>query len=268
MTRAHGGVLSVWAHPDDEAICAAGTLALCAQRGEPVRVVCATRGERGPIAHPTLATRRTLGSVRERELRAACAALGVCPPELLGLPDGEVAHAPLRPALLTLVSRIRSQRPRVLLGFGADGLYGHDDHVALAQLVVAARNAAADPAFATPGLHAYHVPRHFFAVWTGQLVRDLLEACAGAAPRGQLWHLMPEHFVLSEQDVSARVDVRSVLSQKLRAIRAHRTQLAEDHVFRVLEDAAAHRLLGVECFRCADRLDGDPVSAALQGDQA
>jgi LmbE family N-acetylglucosaminyl deacetylase len=260
MNEAHGGVLSVWAHPDDEAICAAGTLTLCALRGEPVSVICATRGELGPISDPALASRSTLASVRERELRAACAELGIREPEFLDLPDGGVSHASLSAALHTLVTRIRTQRPRVLLGFGADGLYGHDDHVAMGELVVAARRAAADEAYSS-ALPAYRVPRHFYAVWTGQQVRDLFDALIDAGTPGQLWRLTPEHFVCTEDDVSARVDVRSVIPQKLRAIRAHRTQLAADHALSLIDADAAQRVLGIERFRCADGLDGDPVAS-------
>lgn len=262
MSNLQGGVLSVWAHPDDESICAAGTLALCAQRGEPVAVICATRGERGPISDLGLASRDTLACVRERELRAACRALGIRAPEFLDLPDGGVAHASLHDALQALVVHIRAQRPRVLLGFGAEGLYGHDDHIAMSQLAVDARRAAADEAFSTPGLAAYKVPRHFFAVWTAQQVRELFETMRAAGAPGQLWHLTPEDFILSEQDVSARVDVRSVLTQKLRAIRAHRTQLVADHLLSLIDDAAARRLLGIERFRCADGLSGDPVGCS------
>jgi LmbE family N-acetylglucosaminyl deacetylase len=263
MSEAQGGVLSVWAHPDDEAICAAGTMALCALRGEPVRVICATRGERGPISDPALASRRTLGSVRERELRDACSTLGIHAPEFLDLPDGGVSQASLTSALHILLRRIRQQRPRVLLGFGADGLYGHDDHIAIGQLLGEARRAAADHTIETPGLRAYRVPRHFYAVWTAQQVRELFEALAKTGRPGQLWHLSPENFVLTEHDVSARVDVRSVVTQKLRAIRAHRTQLAPDHVFLLLDDTAAADHLGIERFRCADGLrQGDPLTSA------
>lgn len=253
-------VLSIWAHPDDEAICAAGTLALCARRGESVSVICATRGAQGPIADPALATRETLACVRERELRDACAVLGVREPEFLDLPDGAVAQSDLHDALHKLVVRIRAERPRVMLGFGAEGLYGHPDHVAIAQLAVEARRAAADEQLITPGFAPYKVPRHFFAVWTTEQVRELFERLSAQSIAGQLWRLTAEHFLLSERDVSARVDVRSVLDEKLRAIRAHRTQLAPDHVLSLIEGELAQAFLGVERFRCADGLAGDPLA--------
>src|SRR5262245_46661608 len=90
MTR---HVLAVFAHPDDEVLCGAGTLALCAARGVHVHLVCATRGELGPIASPELATHETLAAVREGELRASCAALGIGEPVFLDLPDAGVDWA-------------------------------------------------------------------------------------------------------------------------------------------------------------------------------
>jgi len=43
-------LLAVLAHPDDESFGMGGTLALYAQRGVKVHLVCATRGEEGEIA--------------------------------------------------------------------------------------------------------------------------------------------------------------------------------------------------------------------------
>lgn len=260
MTTVHGGVLSVWAHPDDEAICAAGTMALCAARGEPVHVVCATRGEHGPIADPALATRSTLASVRERELYDSCALIGAYEPEFLDLPDGGVPSADHAEPLHKLVISIRRLRPRVLLGFGADGLYGHPDHTVIGELTDVARRAAAEPSVSTPGLEPYRVPRHFHAVWTAEQVRALLSSVEAQGTRAQLWHLTPEQFPFTETEVSARVDVRSVLAQKLRAIRAHRTQLHADHVLRLIDEASAQNTLGIERFRCTDDLPGDPLT--------
>jgi LmbE family N-acetylglucosaminyl deacetylase len=254
--------MSVWAHPDDEAICAAGTLALCAACGAHVSVFCATRGERGPISDPALADRDNLASVRERELRASGAALGVSELSFLDLPDGGVQHSATDDTLRALVTSIRRFRPRVLLGFGPDGMYGHPDHIAIGQLTTDARRNAADPTFTTPGLPAHHVPRHFFAVWSAEQVEDLLAQLAAAGTPGQLWHLQPQNFPCTERDVSARVDVTSVIAQKLRSIRSHRTQLAPDHALLLLDERLARKTIGIERFRCADGLAGDPVTVS------
>ncbi|HET8934469.1 MAG TPA: PIG-L deacetylase family protein [Polyangiales bacterium] len=260
MISAQGGVLSVWAHPDDEAICAAGTMVLCAARGEPVHVVCATRGEQGPISDAALATRDTLASVRERELYDSCALCGAYEPEFLDLPDGGVPLSQHADALHKLVISIRRLRPRVLLGFGPDGLYGHPDHTVIGELTDRARRDAADPHVSTPGLEPYRVPRHFHAVWTREQVRELLAVLEAQGTKAQLWNLTPDQFPRAEQDVTARVDVRSVIAQKLQAIRAHRTQLKADHALRVIDEASALHAIGIERFRCTDNLPGDPLT--------
>ncbi|MCC6791740.1 MAG: PIG-L family deacetylase, partial [Thermomicrobiales bacterium] len=74
--------MCVFAHPDDEQFGTAGALLDCIERGLPVHLVCATRGDQGEISDPALATRETLGEVRERELRDACELLGIEPPTL------------------------------------------------------------------------------------------------------------------------------------------------------------------------------------------
>ena len=54
-----GGVLAVFAHPDDESLLAGGTLAACAKAGLDVGLLSLTRGELGEIADPALATETT-----------------------------------------------------------------------------------------------------------------------------------------------------------------------------------------------------------------
>src|SRR5262249_5434980 len=136
-------VLAVIAHPDDEILCGAGTLALCAARGRELHLVCATRGEYGPIADPALATRETLAAVRERELRASCAELGVHELHLLDLPDAGVNWAAEeRGSVHVLVGLIRRLKPGLLITFGPDGVYGHGDHVAVHELCCEARKLA------------------------------------------------------------------------------------------------------------------------------
>jgi hypothetical protein len=81
-------LLGVFAHPDDEVFCAGGTIAQVAEAGAEVMIVSATRGEKGQIRDATAATRRTLGMVRERELAAAAAELGVQRVKVLTYADG------------------------------------------------------------------------------------------------------------------------------------------------------------------------------------
>jgi LmbE family N-acetylglucosaminyl deacetylase len=130
-------LLGVFAHPDDEVFCAGGTMARAAEAGAEVMIVSATRGERGQIRDPSAATRRTLGTIRERELRAAAAELGVQRVQVLAYPDGTLQHH--RSSLGAAVAGItRRFDPDTVITFGADGGYGHPDHVAISDLTTAA----------------------------------------------------------------------------------------------------------------------------------
>lgn len=261
-----GRVLAVFAHPDDEALCAGGTLACCRLLGRPVSVICATRGELGPVSDPALVADAALPVVRERELRESCAQLGVEDVHVLGLPDAGVDWAGREPAVVAeLVRLIRSLRPTVILTFGPDGLYGHPDHVAIGEVVTQARALAGDrtqyPEQLGPDCTPHACGRLFYSVITGEDVERALGAMERAGQPSSLWSLSPKDFLATAAEVTARVDVSSVLAAKLRALRSHRTQLDADHLLLRLTPEVAADFLGTECFRCADGKPGDPLSA-------
>ena len=56
----------MFAHHDDETICAGGTFAKYAMAGAEVRVVSLTKGGAGQIRDASVATRVTLRAVREK----------------------------------------------------------------------------------------------------------------------------------------------------------------------------------------------------------
>src|SRR5690242_7015292 len=84
-------LLGVFAHPDDQVFCVGGTLAQWAEAGCETMILSATRGEAGQIQDANAARRASLGAVREQELRAACARIGVKRVECLDYSDGALA---------------------------------------------------------------------------------------------------------------------------------------------------------------------------------
>ena len=127
-----GTVLAVWAHPDDEAYLAGGLLARAADAGCRVVCVTATHGEHG-TADPLRWPPPRLRAVRERELVASLAALGVREHHWLGIEDGTCAAAsPIAP-VATVTRLIREIRPDTVVTFGPDGMTGHRDHRAVSQ---------------------------------------------------------------------------------------------------------------------------------------
>ncbi len=125
-----GAVLTVWAHPDDEAYLAGGLLAALRDAGHRVVCVTATRGEAADPAADA-AERAALAAVRTRELEAALGVLGVTEHHWLDLPDGGLAGVdPAGPATgsSALVDEVR---PDTVVTFGPDGFTGHTDHRAV-----------------------------------------------------------------------------------------------------------------------------------------
>lgn len=149
-------LLGVFAHPDDEVFCAGGTFARHTAAGGDAVVVSATRGEAGQIRDAAAATRRTIAEVRERELRAACAELGIGRVRLLDYVDGTLAGVDAERLAAEVSALIEEYQPDAVITFGADGGYGHPDHQAIG---VATTTAVAGLAGAAPRLFHSHFPR-------------------------------------------------------------------------------------------------------------
>ena len=202
-------LLGVWAHPDDEAYLSGGLMALVRSRGGRVVVVTATRGEHGtddPAAWPP----ERLGPLRERELRASLAEVGVDEHRWLEYRDGGLARVPLAQGAADLVPVIEEVRPDVIVTFGPDGLTGHGDHRAVSAWTSAAWRQCGRPgelwhATLTPGYH-----------------RDW----AGLSAEVGLWMVTPpQPPETPESDLSAQVLLSGpLLDRKHLALRAHASQ--------------------------------------------
>lgn len=83
MSQLWYSLLAIFAHPGDEAYHPGGVLTLLARQGVRVEVLTAASGEAGSCGDPPLCTAEELSTIREHELRCACAALGIQPPRLL-----------------------------------------------------------------------------------------------------------------------------------------------------------------------------------------
>jgi LmbE family N-acetylglucosaminyl deacetylase len=269
-SRAHHShqrhVLAVFAHPDDEILCGAGTLAICAARGARVTLVCATRGELGPIASPALATHETLPHVRERELRASCKHLGIEDVRFLGLPDAGVSWAAEEAGTVSnLVVLIRELQPRAILTFGPDGLYGHFDHEAIGELTTRARSVAADPHAIPDAGQGFAAAQLFYPVITSSMVAALLAGAKEAGVPDSLWKLKPAAFTGEPSSITTQVDVRSVLAHKLAALACHRTQLEADNVLSHLTPELAQQFFGTEHFHCVEGGTLSPLDVVFAG---
>ncbi len=121
-------VLVSVAHPDDETFGWGGTLALYALAGVPVTSVQFTLGQMGRnLGLSGQATRETLQVRRERELRAACDALGIGDLWLLGIWDKTTEFRDLDLLADRIEPVLREVRPSLVLT--QHPVYGgHPDH--------------------------------------------------------------------------------------------------------------------------------------------
>lgn len=279
-------LLAVHAHPDDESLTMAGTLALTTAAGIRTTVVTATLGEQGEVIGDELqglvAERADqLGGYRLTELRAACAALGVTDHRLLGgiggfrdsgmagtvsadHPRAFVRAVPGGPdhdrAVAALAAVIDETEPAVLLTYDADGGYGHPDHVAAHQVALAAVAAA-----------RWRIPRVLAVIRPRAAT---LAAFAGfIGPAGYQRVAAGDVGFLADDDlVAVAVPVAGATAARARALAAHATQVEllpgggfalSNRIAQPLPEIEYYRLLGGEA--PPRRADGSATADVFAG---
>lgn len=274
-----GGLMAIYAHPDDETFGVGGTMAHYAGRGVAVTMICATRGEVGEIAAGSDATPETLGAYREQELRDAMAILGVHDVRFLDFRDSGMAGTPENadPRALhnatpdsvvgPLVAAIRERRPDVICTWDASGGYGHPDHVAVHHHATASFQAAGDakqfpdagPAWATPFLFYTAIPLEEWGRLMDEMRKrgiNVPEFSDGGEGLGEMPRVTPNCII----DVAAHFD------EKMRAMLAHSTQITPDDPFMRLPDDLKRSFFGREFFHRAHPplADGAMLSDFMQ----
>ena len=239
-----GGILCVFAHPDDEQYGTAGALLACTERGIRVDLLCATHGEGGEISDPALATPETLARVREGELRTACDMLGIQPPRLLDYPDGGLSEVDRDELVEQIVATILEVRPRVVLTFDANGGYGHPDHIAIHRAAVAAVDRAADAGHRVDKLYATAYPRSLLALMNeGMTGLGLPELNFG-----DVQTIGADEFGTADERVTTAMPVAHLFERRMASLFAHRTQYGAEHYFARFPDELMRRLLAIDHF--------------------
>lgn len=273
-------VMAAYAHPDDEGQ-VTGTLARLIGQGAQVTLVCATRGEVGEISDPALATPQTLWYVRELELRAAMAQIGLADVRLLpfrdsgmdGTPENadprSLHQQPADAVVRSLVAIIRETRPQLVFTWDPGGGYGHPDHIAVHRHTVAAFEAAGDPA-AYPESGAAWSPQRLY--WGATRMKRFAGMYLDLLERGLLAEPLPEERLarftaaMAEPDppVSLIHDVRPYIEAKRRAAGMHRSQFGENSLFARIPEDLRERFYGEERFYQARPpwpVDAEPLTA-------
>ena len=139
------------AHPDDETFLAAGTIIENRKLGGRNFIVCATLGEKGKSHLDRKVSDAQLKKIRQKELFEVSKFLKVDDLEFLKMPDTGLNK--LVPELERRIHGIAAAiRPDYILSFGADGISGHLDHIAIGKAAKRAAKRLKIPfvAFAAP----------------------------------------------------------------------------------------------------------------------
>ncbi|MEI2778651.1 MAG: PIG-L family deacetylase [Tetrasphaera sp.] len=217
------------AHPDDEALLTAGTMAKAAAQGHRVVLVLATDGGLG-LASRDFHGGDGLAAVRHREALASARALGVARTEWLGYADSGLGdelyadpagavrfvRAPVAEAAQRLAAILADEDADVLLSYDANGGYGHRDHVRVHEVGAAAARLAGTP-----------------RVLEATIPRDLL--LTGIRLSAKVYRYPPEFDIASFErafaaraELTHRINVIRYAAAKRAAMRAHASQASAD----------------------------------------
>ena len=192
----------IYAHPDDAEFGMAGTVARWASAGVEMTYVLVTNGASG--SQDPKMTRKRLASIRKAEQDAAAKILGVKRVVYLGYEDGYLY--PTLEVRRDVARVVRKYRPDVILttdptfrlGFG---YVNHPDHIAAAEVVLRTINPDASTRQMFPEL------------WS----KERLEP---HKPKALLLAAFTE-------GADVRIDITKTMELKLRALRAHASQVGD-----------------------------------------
>ncbi|MBT3338919.1 MAG: GlcNAc-PI de-N-acetylase [Anaerolineae bacterium] len=233
-------ILSVLAHPDDESFGMGGTLALYAERGADVHLICATRGEVGEMDEKYMQGFQSVADRRESELRCAAGILGLEGVHFLdyrdsgmpGSPDNEHPRAlfaqPVEKVAEEVVAYIRKLKPDVVLTFDPIGGYRHPDHIAIHKATVLAFEHADDTNFASGSGEPYKPRKLYFHTFSRAFLRVSVRLMRlfGNDPSkfGKNGDIDLASLAAVNFPIHARVNIKSVLKKKEAAGACHASQ--------------------------------------------
>jgi N-acetyl-1-D-myo-inositol-2-amino-2-deoxy-alpha-D-glucopyranoside deacetylase len=276
-------MLLVHAHPDDESIGQGATMASYVARGTQVTLVTCTLGEEGEVLVPDLADLASdrddlLGQHRITELANAMKELGVTDHRFLGGPgryrdsgmvwseeghaavgedvkEGTFWRADLLEASTLLVDIIREVRPQVLVTYDEFGNYGHPDHIQAHRVATYAASLAAVASFRPELGEPWEIAKVYWGAMSLNRMREGLRRLRAAGNTTAFEGMDPDGpmppFMVPDDQLSAVVDANDFADAKMRAMKAHETQIAVDGPFFALSNNVGNHVWGTEYYRIA-----------------
>lgn len=242
-------LLTVHAHPDDEASKGAPTIARYRAEGIGATLVCCTGGEAGDILNPAMErpeVRERLPEVRREELAASVAAIGYDRVDMLGYHDSGMPdtaenalehnfwNAPLDEAVGRLVAILRRDRPQVVITYGDDQRhYAHPDHLKVHDITLPAFDRAGDPGWYPEAGPVWQPLKLYYTEWSPARILALHDKYAElgiASPFEGDW-IGRIHAGEVPDRITTRIDVAEHYHVREAALLAHATQVDPNESF-------------------------------------
>ncbi len=249
-------LLSVHAHPDDEASKGAPTIARYHAEGIHTVLVCCTGGEEGELQNPSLREpgqpfhgltpeeeKAKVVSMRPSELAASAKAIGFDDVVMLGYRDSGMADTPpnehpdsfhqadLDEAVGRLVEVVRRVKPQVILTYGDDQrIYPHPDHLRVHDISILAFERAGDPDWYPELGDPFQPSKLYYSSWSRrrlQAIHEALLARDGKSPFDEKWFERPD----MDHRITTRVEVGDYQWARSQALLAHATQVDPNEGF-------------------------------------
>lgn len=273
-------LLLVHAHPDDETIGSGATMAKYVAQGAQVTLVTCTLGEEGEILVSELANLASdktdgLGPHRFIELGNAMAELSVTDWRLLGgagkfrdsgmigTPPNERPdnfwNADLLAAARDLVQIIREVKPHVLITYDDFGGYGHPDHIQAHRVAHYARELAAAKSFAPELGEQWLIEKVYWTAFPVSVMRAGIEMLRASGDQTDFATQDPDEipFACPDELVTTAIDGSDFTDQKMRALRAHATQISTEDGFFALSNNLGSQVMATEYYRL---VAGEPTA--------
>lgn len=236
-------IVTIHAHPDDEASKGAATIAKYVAQGVRAVLITATGGEEGEYLNPAFAgaDASELPRIRQDELAKSASIIGFAEVVKLGyrdsgMPGSEAnarpeafANRPLDEIVRPVVELLRRERPAVLISYGEHQVgYPHPDHLRVYDLAKEAVTRSGEESYAPELGEPFVVPKWYWSLWVRERFEKLAQALAekGIEP--------PFRMTEREGDdelVTTRINVVDTLGVARDALRAHATQVDPNSPF-------------------------------------
>ena len=249
-------ILTIHAHPDDEASKGAPTLAKYRAEGVHTVLVCCTGGEEGDLQNALLREpgqpfhaltpeqeKLKMAELRPIELAESAAIIGFEEVVMLGYRDSGMLDAeananpdsfhmaPIDEAVGRLVAIIRRTRPQVIITYSDDHSgYPHPDHVKVHDISIVAFERAGDPAWYPDLGDPFQPAKMYYTLWSKARLIAIHEAMLrlrGKSPYDERWF----NRVGQDERVTTRLEVGEYLWARSGALRAHATQVDPNESF-------------------------------------